>query len=196
LTIDYYLCDLRASGRSNLWQDGNQYYSDFVSIRNATPYDDHSIQGDPNFRNAPGSNQSVDLHVNYPSPADAAGIQETFVPLDFDGESRNLFTPVDIGADAIAWTTRLSPGPWSGARSPMILAPNPAGEKVFLLDMEGTLQAASVRIIAADGRLILPRQIGTFPSLQLDLCSVPAGCYVVSATDNEGREHRSILIRR
>lgn len=196
LSIDYNLCDLRASGRSNLLQDANQYYPDFVSIRNATPYDDHSILGNPSFRNAPGTNQSVDLHVNYPSPADASGIPEPSVLIDYDGEIRNLFTPVDIGADAISSTTGVSPGLGANTRLPMILAPNPAGENVFVLDSEGKLQAASVRIIATDGRLLDPRQTGSFPSLQLDLRGIPAGCYIVSATDAEGIEYRSILIRR
>lgn len=196
LSIDYNLCDLRASGRSNLLQDANQYYPDFVSIRNATPYDDHSILGNPSFRNAPGTNQSVDLHVNYPSPADASGIPEPSVLIDYDGEIRNLFTPVDIGADAISSTTGVSAGLGANTRLPMILAPNPAGENVFVLDSEGKLQAASVRIIATDGRLLDPRQTGSFPSLQLDLRGIPAGCYIVSATDAEGIEYRSILIRR
>ena len=67
----------------------------------STNLDPNSIYDDPLFI-SPENATAPDLHIdaNLNSPADQAGTNVASVTNDFDGETRNLFTEVDIGADA------------------------------------------------------------------------------------------------
>jgi len=60
--------------------------------------------GDPNFVLPTGSSSTVDLHVQSPTPVESAGFDIVSVTTDFDGQTRSGLTPVDIGADAGAFT--------------------------------------------------------------------------------------------
>ena len=62
--------------------------------------DQHSLFGDPLFKNPTGGGDTLDLHIDSLSLADGAGNKAYTTQLDFDGEWRSLYTPVDIGADA------------------------------------------------------------------------------------------------
>lgn len=68
----------------------------------STP-DANSINADPIFKD-PTSALLPDLHIDTNgvsvSPANQAGISVAAVTLDFDGQTRSSFTPIDIGADA------------------------------------------------------------------------------------------------
>ena len=68
--------------------------------RTITGMEANSIYADPNFKNAKGDINTVDLNLKSPTPAEAKGILESDVLLDFDLETRAVFSPVDIGADA------------------------------------------------------------------------------------------------
>ena len=58
---------------------------------------------DPKFINPSGDSNSVNLHLQALSPADSAGTPPISpVPVDFDVQVRNNYSPVDIGADAVS----------------------------------------------------------------------------------------------
>lgn len=107
LTLDY-----------NIYQQGgNLNYTGGDALFNPVGYasladwqarsgmDLQSQDGAPNFINATGDVNSVDLHIQLPSIADASGVVEPGVSYDFDNDLRSTHTPVDIGADAIDATT-------------------------------------------------------------------------------------------
>src|SRR4030095_9330935 len=54
----------------------------------------------PNLINPNGNISTVDLHIGSPTPDEGQGTAVSFVTDDFDGQIRNNFSPVDIGADA------------------------------------------------------------------------------------------------
>ncbi|MBC7938079.1 MAG: hypothetical protein H7Y86_22240 [Rhizobacter sp.] len=78
----------------------NVRYAGIAQWRIVSGMEANSILADPSFINATGDLNSVNLHLNSPTPAEANGIAEPEVTTDFDLESRAAFTPVDIGADA------------------------------------------------------------------------------------------------
>ena len=60
----------------------------------------NSIFTNPNLVAPAASYTSINLHLNYGSPADGAGDANYTVNDDYDKAYRNSLTPVDIGADA------------------------------------------------------------------------------------------------
>ncbi len=79
------------------------YNADMLTIaawKAATGQDMASGNGDPNFINATGTSALVDLHVQNPTPIEAAGIALSSVTDDYDGQTRSSLTPPDVGADA------------------------------------------------------------------------------------------------
>jgi len=79
------------------------YGADMATIaawKAATGQDMASGNGDPNFINATGTSALVDLHVQSPTPIEAAGVALSAVTDDYDGQTRSSLTPPDIGADA------------------------------------------------------------------------------------------------
>jgi len=88
----------------------NVDYSNLVSWRAATGQDNNSQASDPMFINPTGSASSFDLHINNtPTPVEQKGISIGSVTDDFDGETRSLLTPTDIGADAGNFTIQTDP---------------------------------------------------------------------------------------
>ena len=88
----------------------NVRYAGLALWRTVSVMEANSILADPSFINATGDLNSVNLHLNSPTPAEANGISEPDVTTDFDLESRAAFTPVDIGADAGAYTQSSTAG--------------------------------------------------------------------------------------
>ena len=74
--------------------------ADIAAWKASTGQDMASGNGDPNFINATGTSADVDLHVQSPTPVEAAGIALSSVTNDYDGQNRSSLTPPDIGADA------------------------------------------------------------------------------------------------
>lgn len=88
------------------------FYNAAISTLNgwqtATGQDANSISGaDPQFIAPNGSNSTVDLHIHpsNPTPIEGNGTIIAAVTDDYDGETRGLLTPVDIGADAGNFTS-------------------------------------------------------------------------------------------
>ncbi len=97
--------------------DYNDYYNtggndNSFALNNATPLtsytsgwiagDLNSLTGDPMFLTPAGNSTTVDLHIN-PVPQTAieqGGIVAYTISDDYDGQTRNTLTPVDMGADA------------------------------------------------------------------------------------------------
>jgi len=75
-------------------------HSTISSWRTAVKADSSSVFAHPNFVNPEGTAATGDLHVQNPTPVEAAGIANAFVTDDFDNQNRSSLTPVDIGADA------------------------------------------------------------------------------------------------
>lgn len=82
----------------------NVRYNGLAQWRNVSGMEANSIIADPYFINATGNLNNVNLHLNSPTPAEANGIAEPEVTSDFDLENRIALSPVDIGADAGAYT--------------------------------------------------------------------------------------------
>ena len=79
------------------------YGADMATIaawKAATGQDMASGNGDPNYVNPTGTSALVDLHVQSPTPIEAAGIVISSVTDDYDGQTRSTLTPPDIGVDA------------------------------------------------------------------------------------------------
>lgn len=75
-------------------------YSSLKDWRNFSKQDSNTVFYNPNFINSNRGETSINLHLANPTPAEGQGIFEPLVTEDYDGDSRNNFTPVDIGADA------------------------------------------------------------------------------------------------
>ena len=78
---------------------GNRYTS-IADWRTGSGRDLNSIFIDPSFIAPTGNSNTINLHLNYGSPAEGAGWSAYTSDKDFDMENRNFLTPVDIGADA------------------------------------------------------------------------------------------------
>jgi hypothetical protein len=84
------------------------YGADMTTLtawKNATGQDLASGTADPNFVAPAGTSATVDLHVQNPTPIEAAGWAIPAVTDDFDGAGRAGLTPTDIGADAGNFTS-------------------------------------------------------------------------------------------
>ncbi len=79
----------------------NIRYFSLASWQSAISNDNNSQEGDPNFISPAANSAATNLHIQMPTPANAAGVMEPSVTHDFDDELRSGLTPVDIGADAI-----------------------------------------------------------------------------------------------
>lgn len=85
----------------------------------AVGQDANSINFNPQFINPNGSSSSVNLHINSEIPTIIEGNGTDIVSItdDFDGETRSILTPVDIGADAGVFKSITKPVGVSGALS-------------------------------------------------------------------------------
>lgn len=75
-------------------------YQGIGAWRTVSGRDSNSVFYNPNFINAEGSSNTVNLHLGSSNPAEGQGLAEATVTTDFDGETRSSLTPIDIGADA------------------------------------------------------------------------------------------------
>ncbi len=71
---------------------------------NAPNQDLHSASADPNFVNATGNSSTVSLKIQGTTPAEGYGLAISGIDYDNEGDIRSNYTPVDIGADAGAYT--------------------------------------------------------------------------------------------
>jgi hypothetical protein len=92
------------SSASVLGRYNNADVANLIAWQAATGQDAASSVADPRFVNATGNATTFDLHLQATNPAESQGILIASVTGDFDGETRNSFTPVDIGADAGLFT--------------------------------------------------------------------------------------------
>ena len=76
----------------------------FATYKGATNTEMASGSADPNFVAATGNSATANLHVQSPTPVEGAGIVLSNVTDDFDGLTRSLNTPADVGADAGTYT--------------------------------------------------------------------------------------------
>lgn len=79
-------------------------YATLSAWQAATGQDASSAVADPRFINATGTAAVVDLHLQSSNPAEGQGVLIASVTNDFDDQARSGQTPVDIGADAGAFT--------------------------------------------------------------------------------------------
>ncbi len=89
-------------------------YTNFATYKSATGYDANSAIADPRFVNITGNSASVNLHINsaYATPIESFGNSTYTATDDYDGQTRSLFTPVDVGADAGNFTALTLPVKW------------------------------------------------------------------------------------
>jgi len=83
---------------------GTTLYPNIGNWKSGSAVDVNSISGLINFINETGDKNTVDLHINstIPTPLEAYGTPLAFTgsDVDFDGQTRSLLTPIDLGADA------------------------------------------------------------------------------------------------
>jgi hypothetical protein len=72
----------------------------FAAWKNTVGTDLASGNADPNFVAPAGNSSTANLHVQSPTPIEAAGIALANVTDDYDAQARSGLTPPDIGADA------------------------------------------------------------------------------------------------
>jgi hypothetical protein len=111
---------------SNYTFDYNCYYYSGTATRlhyqgttintwkNYTRQEYNSIMSDPKLKTPSGSASTVDLHIDelQSTPVEGAGLAISGITTDYDGDTRSLLTPTDIGADAGNFTNYdvFSPG--------------------------------------------------------------------------------------
>ncbi len=78
-------------------------YSTIGDWRLGTSRDTASFEADPKYADATNSTPDLHLHPTLPTVAEGSGF-DVGVADDFDGDTRALLTPVDIGADAGNYT--------------------------------------------------------------------------------------------
>ena len=94
--IDYNLY-ATADGTPYLWDSdlfGKRSYQTLEAIRSATGWEAHGVDGDPRFVDRDG----LDFRLLASSPAVDAARTLSFIPLDYDGDSRPKGDESDIGA--------------------------------------------------------------------------------------------------
>ncbi len=77
-----------------------------------------------------------------------------------------------------------------GTPSSLVISPNPASNWInitAMLENGAQVGQASVKIFAADGRLIRTQEVGNAGNFQLDVSNIPAGVYRVSIQAAAGR---------
>ncbi|HSN61554.1 MAG TPA: hypothetical protein VLR49_11510, partial [Ferruginibacter sp.] len=75
-------------------------YNDLNAWKASTGRDMNSIFANPRFLTPAAGSNLTNLHVEYGSPVETAGWNANTLATDFDNETRNNLSPVDIGADA------------------------------------------------------------------------------------------------
>lgn len=111
---------------NSLGTQGSTQYATLAMWQTSTGLDAASFFADPQFVLPAAASNSVNLHLQIGTPAEAAGSNDNTLANDFDNEERSLLTPVDIGADAAdfracpvnQWTGSVdnnwgTPGNWS-----------------------------------------------------------------------------------
>jgi hypothetical protein len=99
LTADYN--DMYVSGTGGVFGYFNS--ADVASMgawRTATGQDNNSLYADPVFAAPTGSSPNLHIHATNSTPVEAAGSDIAGITDDFDGQTRAVLTPIDIGADA------------------------------------------------------------------------------------------------
>ncbi|MEP7165180.1 MAG: BNR-repeat neuraminidase N-terminal domain-containing protein [Ferruginibacter sp.] len=98
LILDYNAYD--ADGSSTyLGYFNNQEMPDLHSWRNFVGTDNHSLSGDPKFKDPDNPIPDLHIHATNSTIIEGTGI-DVGVTNDFDGQTRSGLTPTDIGADA------------------------------------------------------------------------------------------------
>lgn len=77
-------------------------YSSLATWQAAIGQDANSFLSDPKLINPAGSSSTVDLHISptLVTLVEGTGFNIGSITDDYDGQTRSIFTPVDIGADA------------------------------------------------------------------------------------------------
>ncbi len=107
-TNNFYISDIYApinnvAANNNIWYSANdpEIATKIQIWKTNCGCDSAAIIADPKFVNPAGDSSLINLHVLAGSASEAAGTPSVLsLPVDFDNEVRNNYTPVDIGADA------------------------------------------------------------------------------------------------
>ncbi len=84
-------------------------YTTMADWKAGTGVDINSISQNPNFINPTGNSNTGDLHLNTITPAEARGTNQQTSVVDFDGDIRANFSPIDLGADCGNFTQQALP---------------------------------------------------------------------------------------
>ncbi|MFA9212876.1 MAG: T9SS type A sorting domain-containing protein [Candidatus Methylacidiphilales bacterium] len=106
---------------TSLAQIGASNFDSIIPWRAASTIDAESGRVNPNFINATGTQTTVDLHVSGATPIESNGAFIPSVLVDFDGQTRSLLTPNDIGADAGIFTSVTLPVKWQSFTAKLII---------------------------------------------------------------------------
>lgn len=91
------------AANNNLWYSANDpgIATKLQTWKTNCGCDSAAMIGDPKFVNPVADSSLINLHVQAGSASEAAGTPSVLsLPVDFDNEIRNNYTPADIGADA------------------------------------------------------------------------------------------------
>ncbi|OQP58245.1 hypothetical protein A3860_07960 [Niastella vici] len=137
--------------------------------------DVNSIAGDPNFINANGGLQAVNLHINTSgtSVAEGNGTNIATITDDYDNEVRSGLTPVDIGADAGNFVAAAATCTTPAAPTALVLNTISANE------IDGSFTAS---VPAANGYMIVRYAAGATPVAPVDGVTYAAGSLLGTGT--------------
>ncbi len=113
-------CYFYTGAGTGLAQIGASNFDSIIPWRAASTIDAESGRVNPNFINATGTQNTVDLHVSGATPIESNGAFIPGVLVDFDGQTRSLLTPNDIGADAGIFTLVTLPVKWQSFTAKLI----------------------------------------------------------------------------
>lgn len=168
---------------------GNQsgYVNGYTNLAlwQVTGQDVNSLAGDPAFINPTGDTSSVNLHLQPITWAEGMGYFLTSVVDDFDRQNRNVFSPVDIGADCGNFLSTNTNSDFIMA--PVLVFPNPFSDVFFI---KADLPITSVELFSLDGRLLSKQFYSAGQStVQIDqLSHLSSGGYFANIVTSDSTE--------
>jgi trimeric autotransporter adhesin len=188
-----------------VWTTLSRGQASLTEWQNYSGKDTNSIFANPNFKNPEGDTSHVDLHINYPSPVNAAGFAGLTTIADFDGDIRAGLSPVDIGADAGGGPTP-PPPPVPTDLSDLgipgfsaIVYPNPTKDNIYLQIESPLYLNIALAIYDITGQRVFYRRQVVMQGKNLiplhALRSLPAGSYMLTMETGKKRAGGLIIKR-
>lgn len=161
-------------------------YGTLLNWQQATGRDLASLYGDPGYINPAGDFANFDLHLGPVTWAESMGTLTPSVPLDIDSETRNIFSPTDVGADCGHFLSTETPQQDTGKES-IKLYPNPATGSFYIQIANPNTKVLSIIIRDPSGREVMNHQVSSHQGIyQINAeHTLPDGLYLITILTEE-----------